>query len=495
MKKIAIVLSVLLLLVSCGGETVVLKPRQVYLIQTTQDAGCATFTHASNDGWEGTYYASTGSLFASKRRVTFKGGRELALVDSTGNKTPVINYSEYEVPPFTPFPKTWEYRDSVYAVRDDLGNIPYAHAKGYWSSFPDTGESNLQIFLSKVPDMSQTDLELTMDVYLPEDGGGVSRPLLVLVHGGAFFNGDKGSLGYPEWGHYFAGLGYVVASVNYRLGFHLNTISVERAGVRAVQDVNAAIFRILHDKDVYGADPERVFVAGTSAGGIAALNTAFMTDKDIPNPKKAADIGGVKSLNAEIAQSFSIRAVGNMWGAVEDTTILKNSPSTGVVSIHSTGDPIVPYGQDNPFEEVFGHKVFFPMMYGSSVITAYLGNSRAAIHPYDLPGKHTVHIDKDPTGQEYLNSYYGEITAILRDFFADRMLPHPVKIAQGPFPNVFRIDATDVTSISWSIDGGIFLQQGKDEVRVLFFPDAASHSITASGEYKSGLTFCDTLSF
>lgn len=490
MRKITLVLSVLLLLVSCGGENVVLKPRQVYLIQTTQDSGCATFTHASNDGWEGTYYASTGSLFADKRKVTLKGGREVVLVDSSGTRTPVISYSEYEDPPFVPFPKTWEYRDSIYAVRDTL-DVTYARAKGYWSTFPDTGESALRIFLSKVPDLEKSSLELKMDVYLPEDGRAASRPLLVLIHGGAFFNGDKASLGYPEWGRYFAGLGYVVASVNYRLGFHLNTISVERAGVRAVQDVNAAIFRIIHDADVYGVDPERVFVAGTSAGGITALNTAFMQDKDIPS--MAQNEGGVKDLNAEIAQSFSIRAVGNMWGAVSDTTILSNT-NAAIVSIHSTGDPIVPYGKDHPFEEIFGNKVIFPTMYGSSVITSQVGTSRAVLHPYDLPGQHTVHIDKDSLGTEYLNSHFYEIESILRDFFAERMLPHPVIISKGPFPNVFRVDTEDVKSISWSVTGGIILQQDQGTVKVLLFPDAPSHSITVSGEYKSCLTFLDTLS-
>lgn len=492
MRKCLFSLTALLLLVSCGGENVVLKPGQLYLINTTRDSGCAVFTHASNDGWEGVYYASTGSLFADKRKVTFKGGRELILVDPSGSRTPVVSYSEYEEPPFTPFPKTWEYRDSVYAVRDTL-DVPYAKAKGYWSTFPDTGESNLQIFLSKVPDLKKTDLELTMDVYLPEDGGAVSRPLLVLIHGGAFFNGDKASLGYPEWGRYFASMGYVVASVNYRLGFHLNTISVVRAGVRAVQDVNAAIFRIIHDADIYGVDPERVFVAGTSAGAITALNTAFMKDENIPD--QAKNEGGLKALNVEIAHPFSIRAVGNMWGAVEDTTILSNS-NAAIVSIHSTGDPIVPYGQDHPFEEIFGNKVIFPTMYGSSVITYLVGSSRAALYPYDLPGLHTLHIDKDSTGAEYLNSRFSEIKSVLRDFFADRMLPHPVKISQGPSPNVFSVDATDVASISWRVDGGIFLQQGKDEVKVLFFPDSgAAHSVTASGEYKSGLTFSDSVYF
>ena len=95
------------------------------------------------------------------------------------------------------------------------------------------------------------DLDLTMDVYLPKDTKASLRPLLVLIHGGAFYNGDKTDKGFPLWAKYFAGMGYVVASVNYRLGFRLNTAAVERAGFRAVQDVDAAIRYLIHNKSVY----------------------------------------------------------------------------------------------------------------------------------------------------------------------------------------------------------------------------------------------------
>lgn len=490
MKRIAWALAALLLLVSCSDEVgVKIVPGKLYVITTTRDNGCARFFPVSKKQWEGTYYVNTGSLYAVERKVTLKAGKKLVMIDPFKTKIPVLGYAEYEEPSFTPYPMTWEYRDSVYSVRE-MPDVPYARVKGYWSSFPDTGESNLQIFLSKVPSLIKTDLELTMDVYLPEDGGNALRPLLVFVHGGAFFNGDKASLGYPEWGHYFAGLGYVVASVNYRLGFHLTPVSVERAGFRAVQDVNAAIFRLLHDSDIYRVDPERIFVAGTSAGGITALNVAFMRDENIP--ASAKDEGGVNAINAGIAQPFSVRAVGNMWGAVEDTDILNNA-STAIVSIHSTGDPIVPFGQDHPFEEIFGHQVIFPTMYGSSVITSAVGTSRATLHPYDLPGRHTLHIDRRPDGTEYLNARFFEIEAILRDFFSSRMLPHPVQLREVSYSNAFMVDTEDVKTLSWRVTGGVILQDWHNQIQVLFFPDADTHSVTASGVYNSGLTFYETI--
>ena len=497
MKRILFFLVFLLSIVSCDNVQETIVPGQVYLFTTTRDKGCAVFSHGIKDRWEGTYYVDEGKPFASARKVTLRLGKQPVLVDSAGNKTPITEYSEYQAPSFTRFPPTWSYRDSVYAVRE-IPDVSYGKANGYWTSYPNPAQLDLPTVLDLLPS-AKSKLDLTMDLYLPEDGGQASRPLLVLVHGGAFVVGDKASLGFPEWGRYFAGLGYVVASVNYRMGFHLIKKSVARAGYRAVQDVNAAIVRILHDSDEnnYRVDPERVFVAGTSAGGITALNTAFMRE-DIHIPVDARDEGSLRAVNAHIDTSFSIRAVGNMWGAVENLSILDGT-ETAILSIHNTGDPVVPFGKDHPFTQLLVsrlglNKLVFPQMSGSSEITLRVGAPRAELLAYDLPGKHTLHIDKDANENERLNERFYEIQGRLRDFFAKWMLPHPVQLTQVNGSNLFRVDAANVKTISWNVEGGIIREQGSlDQARILFFPDTPTHSVTVSGEYTSGLTFYETL--
>ena len=474
-----------LLLASCGDHETAFDTGKPYLVTTTDGTGCAIFTTAKRNRWEGTFYADEGNAVATKYTATLKKGKSLELNYGTGKVRPVLTIEEYEPPYYEDHPDTWQYLDSAYPVRIEH-DVPYATAQGYWTSYPDTEEPYLQIFLSKLLQRKPKQLELTLDMYLPCDRGEASRPLLVLVHGGAFFNGDKASLGFPEWARYFAGRGYVVASVNYRLGFHLNTPSVEQAGVRAVRDVNAAIVYILHHADKYGVDPERIFVAGTSAGGIAALNVAFMRDNDIP--ASARHEGGVMAVNAEIATPFSIRAVGNLWGAVADLTILKNAP-TAILSVHSTDDPVVPFGKGHPFNNFFGNNLIFPLMYGSAEIISAVGNHRAKLIPYDLPGRHTLHIDKDQNRTKRLNHRFWEIGHAMRDFFSQHMLPHPVVIEQVGNTNLFTIDAADISTLFWKVEGGVVLNHRQGKVKVLLFPDAERRTITASGKYKSGLTF------
>ena len=305
-----------------------------------------------------------------------------------------------------------------------------------------------------------------MDMYLPQHDGTALRPLLVLIHGGAFYNGDKADPGFPQWARYFAGLGYAVASVNYRLGFGL-LLPPAKAGFRAVQDVNGAIRYIVHNKDKYQVDPNRVFVAGTSAGGITALNVAFMTDKN--RPEEAKKEGKITAVNPQMTDRFSIRAVGNMWGAVNDLSILDNAPGVSIVSFHSKGDPVVPFAAAHPFEKVFGNEVMFPEMYGSKMITERAGKNRARLYEFDMPGRHTLHLDYDEDKEtRKLNDHFFEIEYGMRNFFSGVMLPHPFMAVHKEDAQTFTYDATDIESITWKADGGVILSEDKGRVDVMF---------------------------
>lgn len=474
--------------IGCDEIEVDIVPGALYCVTTTEGDGFAKFERVSKNEWSGIFYLSKGQLMAVKRHVNLKIGKELALIDEADKEIRIISYSPYGEPEFKDYPDTRTYRDSLFSVsvKED---VVYGRAQGYWASYPDSGGTYQEIFDAKQQELDQgkKELELKMDVYLPDDGKDATRPLLVLIHGGAFFNGDKDDLGFPAWARYFASMGYVVASVNYRLGFRKSLPSVKRAGFRAVQDIDAAIRYILHYKGLYAVDPNRVFVAGTSAGGITALNVAFMRDENIPSD--AQEEGGIKAENPEMNEPYNIRAVGNMWGAVNDLSILDNA-STSVISFHSSGDPVVPYGDGHPFKKiVILNLILFPTMYGSEKITEYLGNQRAFLKPYDLPDRHTLHVDKDENGKNKLSSRFYEIETLMRDYFSAQMLPSPVVYTHNDLSQTFQVTSSDLDSVYWRVENGVIQKQSNNQVDVLLFPDASSHSVTVCGKYKSGLTF------
>lgn len=483
---------ILLLLIACKKKEIDLIQGSLYCITTTEGDGFAIFERLPDDHWRGIYYLSKGQLMADKHIVDLEINDELMLVDESGKEIPIINYRIHEEPVFKDYPDTWTYKDSIYKVSIKEDEV-YGKAQGYWVSYPDSGGTYQEIFDAKRLELERgkKEIDLTMDVYLPDDNNEASRPLLVLIHGGAFFNGDKADMGFPEWAKYFAGMGYLVASVNYRLGFRLGLIKsfapVNQAGFYAVQDVDAAIRFIIHHQDLYGrVDPDRVFVAGTSAGGITALNVAFMRDANIP--PDAQETGGIKAVNPEINESYSIRAVGNMWGAVSDLSILNNSTSS-VISFHSSGDPVVPYGKGHPFESIFINWLLFPTMYGSEQITEFIGQPRAALKKYDLPGRHTLHVDQDENGTNALNSRFYEIETVMRDFFSGVMLPSPIDVRHSENSQAFSVSSSDMESLYWHVEGGAILKQKGSRADVLLFPDVLTHYVLVCGKYRSGLTF------
>jgi acetyl esterase/lipase len=98
-----------------------------------------------------------------------------------------------------------------------------------------------------------------LDLYLPPNGS--NRPLVILIHGGAFMFGDKGGEDVGLW----LKEGFAVASLNYRL-------SGEARFPAAIEDCKSAIRWLRFHAKEYRFDPHRFGVFGASAGGnLAAM--------------------------------------------------------------------------------------------------------------------------------------------------------------------------------------------------------------------------------
>lgn len=427
--------------------------------------------------------------------------------------------------------------DSLYDVKETV-DVEYARANGFWSSYPDEDKPFSAIYTERLPQLADTNvIPLCMDIYEPEDHSDAMRPLIVLIHGGAFYNGDKQDETYVKWCRHYASLGYVAVSVNYRMGFLPYKNAIDCAGFRATQDVNAAIRYLLHHAGTYRINPNWIFTWGTSAGGITALNVAFM--KDGNRPKSVLQEGKIAKLNPKFTETFKIKAVANMWGAVHDTNILANS-RIPVISFHGDADGIVPYGFGLPFKnmmstflsyqledqlsrllspssnewrsllevgftmiysgtEQWKERVMQPIwdkivspMYGSACIHEYLDRHGVRNKLFTVAGasQHSLHVDEHRNIVPY---FYTIQDSVARFFYAE-MVPKPVNLHQesagSPF---FRIDNTDIAEIHWQVEGGVLLEKSDNRARVVFFRDAKRHVVRVSGRYKNGVSFCEEI--
>jgi len=119
----------------------------------------------------------------------------------------------------------------------------------------------------------------------------VKRPTLIWIHGGAWIAGNKSSI--DPIAYQVAGLGkYNLVSINYRLANDETAPWPE-----IVYDVNAAIRWIKLNSDKLGIDPDKLVLAGESAGAHLAAMAAFSHDIEElsgdKNPGVSTDVRAV----------------------------------------------------------------------------------------------------------------------------------------------------------------------------------------------------------
>ena len=396
---------------------------------------------------------------------------------------------KYEKPEYKEFEKRYVKENHPCKI---IKNVKYGEAMGYWTSNVTEGTSYFEIFAKGVSaSAKKRKLDLLMDVYLPENDDIESRPLIVFIHGGAFYIGDKTDNPIQLWCKHFAACGYVVTSINYRMGFQLTKTSIERCGYSAVQDAHAALRFLLSKKDEYGINPDYIFVAGSSAGAITSLNLAFMRNDTRPATSRKhgvySELGDIESSGNTLKQDFHIRAIANMWGAVNDLAMLEAS-RTNIVSFHGDADRVVPYDSGIPFSDMKVNigSLFFGRMYGSASINrkARQLGYRSELHTFPDAG-HAPHVDEN--NQPNQKFYY--IQEHITDFFFKEFVPPTTAVVREPdHPQWFRLAGEDLKEVFWKVDGGFILQTEKDRARVVFVEGKKS-SLRASALFENGASF------
>lgn len=209
---------------------------------------------------------------------------------------------------------------------------------------------------------------LKLDVYQPQGDTLAERPLIIWTHGGSFVGGSKGDAPMVKIASDFAKMGYVTASIDYRLfmtdlpfpGPDSNDAGA--AVMRAVHDAKAAVryFRKNYAEggNTYKIDTSKIYFGGASAGGIIALHLGYM-DKPEEFPSYIDTTGttqgnvtgqqglhgGIEGLSGNQGYSSDVKAIINLSGAILDTNMI-GANDLPLFSSHATGDGTVPYGTE-----------------------------------------------------------------------------------------------------------------------------------------------------
>lgn len=194
-------------------------------------------------------------------------------------------------------------------------------------------------YTSIVPD-GAAEKRYRFDLYQAMADSNISRPLIIWMHGGGFKFGSKKQKSIRMWSRSFAKRGYVCAAINYRLSKKnplKNFDALVKGCFDAVQDLAQAIEFFKAHADQYRIDTARIILAGNSAGAIVALQAAYSSPAELAALTNNKDSTTLSSLIP-----IRVAAVINFWGAIFDTSWLKNA-HVPIVSVHGQKDRVVPY--------------------------------------------------------------------------------------------------------------------------------------------------------
>jgi acetyl esterase/lipase len=219
----------------------------------------------------------------------------------------------------------------------------------------DAGASPLNdlqnIQYGQAPDSGGVMTSLYLDIYFPAGATIADKyPLVLFSHGGGFVQGDKSET--IAFCSALADSGFVVASINYRLGWRTgsgncdgDTLSRRLAAYRAIQDANAALRFMISKSGDYAIDVNNVFVGGGSAGAGTSLLTTYFTNTVAQQSAafEYTSLGPVNTSGNQLTTTFTIKGIANMWGSLPDSNLITASSAVPMISFHGTADNVVPY--------------------------------------------------------------------------------------------------------------------------------------------------------
>ena len=382
---------------------------------------------------------------------------------------------------------TQRYQEEIFNSIDVKSDVIYGKAKGYWTRSPYSSDPYV-VTLGKGLIKSFKDqelLDLKLDLYYSRTDLLKNRPCVMLIHGGAFYIGNKESACEQALATTLAKRGYFVASIDYRLGFKPTSADIEMSGYRAIQDAHAALRFLAHHAPGIGIDPNRIYVGGTSAGAVASLNVAFMDNDERPERILEAEKKGLVSKIEEsgnrFTETFTIKAVANMWGAVSDLNIIDADEKIPVLSIHGTNDDVVPYEYDFPFQNsLLINRIIMDKMYGSKPIHDRLNSLGINNRLVSLQGQ-----GHEPELETYntLNSYIDTLTTQITQFFYEETAPSVFLPASqlsvntnSPLKSMF-YEVSNGTVVEILAEGGIKANSNPADATIIWFDRAETRKL------------------
>lgn len=229
------------------------------------------------------------------------------------------------------------------------------------------GSPPLKAQQSTVVYITRDTLPLKMDIYLPAAHAS-NNSCVIFAFGGGFFTGTRDAKNYLDYFKSLTDSGYVVASIDYRLGLKnsrkppsiFNKKPLINSIEMAVEDFYAATSYLLQHASEYHIDGSKFIASGSSAGAITALTADYQKRNSY----------GTKILPDSFQYAGVISFAGGIYSSHGHPKYAMHPAP--MLLFHGKKDKVVPFKKKS---------LFGTGLYGSSVIIRHFKEINA---PYCL---------------------------------------------------------------------------------------------------------------
>ncbi|HRH51033.1 MAG TPA: alpha/beta hydrolase [Panacibacter sp.] len=169
---------------------------------------------------------------------------------------------------------------------------------------------------------------LLMDIFYPTGATEDKKyPMILFCHAGGFTGGKRSNV--TAICDRFADEGFIAVALDYRVGYQKgngndcesDTLGRSEATYRAMQDAHSCMRFLVAHADEYNIDTSKLFIGGSSAGADLSMQFAYVNDSIastqayVPAYQK---LGPLESTGNTLTNTFSIKGIICMWGAIKN---------------------------------------------------------------------------------------------------------------------------------------------------------------------------------
>ena len=251
-----------------------------------------------------------------------------------------------------------------------------------------------------------------LDLYVPEEKSDKPLPLVIWIHGGAWFAGNRAQ---PPM-LYLVPKGFAVASIDYRF-------SQDAIWPAQINDCKAAVRFLRANASKYNLDPDHFGVGGDSAGGhlaaiLGASGDVKQLEGDLGNPDVSSRVQAVLDWFGptdftQIAQQSGPKSVLKHDGANSPEARLLGGPLEEKLELAKTANPITYIDKNTPPFLIMHGDADRVVPLGQSVILAKaLIDAGAEVTMKTIPGA-------DHEAPQFRN--LPENRRLIEDFFTEKL--------------------------------------------------------------------------